>query len=148
MQSWTRRHQLIIDSSSPCSGIQRGWPPDARTSMGWTEHTLEYNAEINRTRNEFSTGILRALWFKTVWVIFHCCLTSKGYKGLGPAGLVILYKAKLLRRGKIIPNLLYFTKKKFSLSGYRDLKLEQQDLRHASMANLQYWLVASRALSF
>ena len=62
---------------------------EARTSMGWTEHTLEYYAEINLTRYEFSTGILCALRFKTGWEIIQCCHTSRAYKGFGPADLNI-----------------------------------------------------------
>ena len=57
------RRELMNDPSSSGSGIERGWNTEERTSMGWTEHTLEYNMEINPNRNEFGTGILCALRF-------------------------------------------------------------------------------------
>ena len=85
------------DPSSPGSGIQRGWTTDARTSMCWIEHTLEYYAEINTTKNKFGIGISCALRFKSVLEIIHCCLTSKGYNGYGPEDLTFLYDAKILR---------------------------------------------------
>ena len=76
------------DPSSHDSNIRRGWTTEARTSMGWIEHTLEYYAEIKPTR------------------IIQCCLTSKGYKGFAPTDLRILYNAKILRRGEIMQNLV------------------------------------------
>ena len=36
MRNWKRRHQLMIDPSSPGSGIQRGRTTEASTPMGWT----------------------------------------------------------------------------------------------------------------
>ena len=51
----------MIVPSSPDSGIQRGWTTEARTSMGWTEHTLEYYAEIKPTRKVFWIITLYAL---------------------------------------------------------------------------------------
>ena len=47
--------------------FEEEWATEASTSMGWTEHTLDYFAEINSTTNEFGTGILCALRFKMVW---------------------------------------------------------------------------------
>ena len=70
---------------------------------------LEYNVEIKPTKNKFGTGISCALRFKTVWEIIQCCLTSKGYRGLEPANLSILYDTKNLRRGNFIRNLLYMS---------------------------------------
>ena len=99
-------HQLMIDSSSPGSGIQRDWTTEARTSVGWTENTLEKYAEINRTTNKFSTVILCALRFKLVWEFIQCCLTSHGYKWFRPADLRILYDAKTLGGEEIKRNLL------------------------------------------
>ena len=76
------------DPSSPDSHIQRGWTTEARTSMGWREHTLKYYAKINPTR------------------IIQCCLTSKGYKGFAPADLRMFYDAKIFRGGEIMQILL------------------------------------------
>ena len=78
------------DPSSPGSNIQRGWTTEARTSMGWSEHTLKFYAEINPT------------------TIIQCCFTSssKGYRGLAYADLRMLYDAENLRRGKIMQILL------------------------------------------
>ena len=93
-------------SSSPNSGTQSGWTPEASTSMGWTENTLEYYAEINPTRIKFGYEILCTLRFKTVWEIIQCSLTSKGYEGFGPADLYIVYDAKILKIEEILRNLL------------------------------------------
>ena len=75
--------------------------------MGWTEHTFEYYVKINPTRNKFSTGILCALRFKTVWEILQCYLTFNEIEGFGPAVKLILYDANKLRGGEIMQNLLY-----------------------------------------
>ena len=74
--------------------------------MGWMENILEYYAEINPTRNILRTEIICVLRFTMVWETIQCYLTSKGYRGFGPADLRILYDSKILRRGEIMRNLL------------------------------------------
>ena len=95
------------DPSSPSIGIQRGLNMEARTSMGWTEHTLENCSEIYPTRNIIGTGILCALRFETDWEFIQCWLASKRYKGFGPADMRILYESNILGGGESMRNLLY-----------------------------------------
>ena len=79
---------------------------ETKTSKCWIEHTLNFYADINPTIKKFGHGMLCALRFETVGD-YRCCLTSKGYKGPGPAVLRILYDTKNLSGEEIMRNVLY-----------------------------------------
>ena len=77
-------------------------------SMGWTEHTLKYYAEINHTRKKFWTRISCVLRFKTVWEIIQCCLTSKGQKKIRPCGFAHFIRCKdYKRRGNYAESIVH-----------------------------------------
>ena len=42
----------MIDPSSPGGDNKSGWTTKARTSKGWTEHTLKNYVEINPYQNK------------------------------------------------------------------------------------------------
>ena len=59
-----------------------------------------YYAEINTTGNNFETGTICALQFKTVWGNIHSCLTSREHKRFGRTVLRILCNLNILRGGE------------------------------------------------